>query len=357
MASPVLTMNRRSLLGAAVLMLVGSVKGWGHEVKSERSKTLPIEGSWFDFRHPNPYDGNYWNMQTAAFTGEQWQAKIREMAGIGMKTLVLMSVAHQGMALYPSRVIPRRWRPFNCEDPIEAVLQAADREDARVFIGLGFFEADTGRFDTRDPVALRYSRDVPVELWERYGHHTSFGGWYLPVEAPIRSHFPDGYLRYTQAMASRLRQIAPGKPILIAPYGTRTVMPDARFVSQLRALEVDHVAYQDEVGVEKTRLDELDGIWSRVRQAHDRAGIPLWADVELFRFEGPVYRSPLVPAPLARIEAQLAAASRYVEKILGYQYLGLMNAPDSLAPAGHPSSVDLYRAYRAWLECRTGAES
>ncbi|MBE3597503.1 MAG: hypothetical protein IMX02_01395 [Limnochordaceae bacterium] len=106
------------------------------------------------------------------------------------------------------------------------------------------------------------------------------------------------------------------------------------------------------MGVEKTRVDELDAIWARLRRLHDRARLPLWADVELFRFEGPVYRSPLVPAPWERILAQLTAASRYVDRILAYQYLGLMNPPDSPATAGHPSSVALYRAYARWLQSR-----
>ena len=313
-----------------------------------------MEGSWFDFRHPNPFDGRYWNDHTAAFTAAQWREKVREMARLGMKTLVLMSVAHQGKALYPSEVIEERW-PLRCPDPLEAVLSAADAERAQVFVGLGFFEADTGRFHGRDPRALRYEEEVPVELWRRYGHHPSFAGWYLPVEAPITGHFPDAYLDYARELGRRVRSIAPGKPVLIAPYGTRTVIPDDRFVEQLRRLEVDYVAYQDEVGVRKTRVEELEDIWARLRRAHDRAGLPLWADVEIFDFEGDVYRSPLVPAPMERIARQLAVAGRYAERILVYQYLGLMNPPASGAFAGHPDSVTLYRAYQAWRKGGPGA--
>lgn len=303
----------------------------------------PITGTWFDFRHPNSHDGDYWNQQTAAFTAAQWEAKVEEMCDAGVEILCLLSVAIGGKSLYPSRLMPERW-PLACEDPIEAVLRAADRRGAQVYLGVGFFQENTGETNPDQTDAL-LRRAVPRELNERYGHHPSFHGWYLPVEAMIVGHFPDHFVAYASSFAADLKSLSPRRPVMIAPYGTRTVIPDDRFVAQLQALGVDYVAYQDEVGVEKTRVDELDAIWSRVRLAHDRAGIPLWADVEIFRFEGPVYQSALLPAPMERIAEQLAIAGRYVDKILCYQYLGLMDHPESQAHAGHPDAVRLYREY------------
>src|SRR5690606_40438609 len=46
----------------------------------------------------------------------------------------------------------------------------------------------------------------------------------------------------------------------------------------------------------------------------------LWADVEVFEFEGDVYRSALLPAAPERVLAQLEAVSEFVEKIFIYQY-------------------------------------
>ena len=42
--------------------------------------------------------------------------------------------------------------------------------------------------------------------------------------------------------------------------------------------------------------------------------------------------------------------SPYVEKILIYQYQGLLNAPGTSAFCGHPDSETLYRAWEAWRE-------
>jgi hypothetical protein len=80
-----------------------------------------------------------------------------------------------------------------------------------------------------------------------------------------------------------------------------------------------------------------------------RAQRALWADVEIFTFAGEVYRSALVPAPFARVEQQLTAISPFVDKILIYQYQGLMNPPasDLRRPRGfRPTAHD----YRRWLD-------
>jgi hypothetical protein len=57
----------------------------------------------------------------------------------------------------------------------------------------------------------------------------------------------------------------------------------------------------------------------------------------------------LIPAPFARIEKQLEAVGPYVEKVLIYQYQGIMNEPGSEAPAGHPDATKLYLKYIRWL--------
>jgi hypothetical protein len=126
----------------------------------------------------------------------------------------------------------------------------------------------------------------------------------------------------------------------------------------LESLDVDIIAYQDEVGVEKSALEETPAFFEGLRKAHDRARrAAIWADVEIFQNEGAVYKSALLPAPFHRIVRQLEAVSPWVEKILVYQYQGMMNKPGSEAFCGSPESTKLYTAYVNWLRTRTRAQS
>ena len=78
----------------------------------------------------------------------------------------------------------------------------------------------------------------------------------------------------------------------------------------------------------------------------------LWADVEVFDWEGPANlpTSPLIPAPFARIKSQLEAVSPYVDVVTVYQYQGLFSQPGSKAPSDHPGAERLYRDYVSWLK-------
>lgn len=303
----------------------------------------PITGTWFDFYHCNPYEGDTWNAATQQFTAGDWELKMTEMAEAGMDTFILLSVALYGKAFFPSEAMPWRWDTV-CPDPLEAVLAAGDKLNVSLYLGLGFFTTPIMGHLSRDGDYSRLRIDIAKELAEKYGHHPSFAGWYFPVEAAIREYFPDSYIAYANDLANLCRKHGPDK-VLIAPFGTRTVKADDRFVAQLRSLEIDYIAYQDEIGVNRTTPEEAKRTFASLREAHDRAGKPLWADVELFRFQGKV----LYPAAFERIERQLQNVSPWVDKVLGYQYLGMMNKPGSPVHAGHESSVRLYEDYMAFL--------
>ena len=62
-----------------------------------------------------------------------------------------------------------------------------------------------------------------------------------------------------------------------------------------------------------------------------------------------VYKSALIPADFDRIKKQIENAAPYVDKILSYQYLGLMNPPSSTAFAGHENSAKLYEEYKRYI--------
>jgi hypothetical protein len=181
------------------------------------------------------------------------------------------------------------------------------------------------------------------EVAEKYSHHKSFYGWYFPNETSINGSFRDFFIDYVNSCSAEAKKLTPEGKTLIAPYGTRLVNTDDKFVKQLSQLDVSFIAYQDEVGVNKTKVDESAGFFEKLNKAHEKAGRSvLWADVEFFAFEGETYKSALVPAHWERVIKQLEAVSPFVEKIFIYQYIGIVNKPGTDIFAGHPDSAILY---------------
>ncbi len=308
-----------------------------------------IDGTFFEFRHHNTAEGKYWNPSLERFTAAQWREKVREISSLGMEYIVVMATALYERCYFKSSVFPFADMP--CEDPIEEILSQADECGVKVFLGNGFYGdwRKAGENIKSQAVIDRAFRAMD-ELAQLYGHHKSFYGWYFPDETCIILRFSKDFIRYVNLCSARCRELTPEKKTLIAPYGTNLVLSSDYFARSLAETDVDFIAYQDEVGVKKTKVDRTEKIFERLRKAHDKAGrAELWADIELFTFEGMVYKSALIPADFERIQRQIENAAPYVDKIISYQYLGLMNPSESTAFAGHENSAKLYEAYRKYI--------
>ena len=314
----------------------------------------PITGTWFEFHHHNLPEGIYWNPTCRRFTDAQWETKIAEMASIGLKYVVLMASAmvypDSCEAYFKTDIYPRA--DMTAVDPMEAMFRAADRHDMKIFVGTGFygFWQDTYNNMTSPEVTQRAFKAME-QMYAQYGHHSSFYGWYLPDELGICPYYPDEFIRYTNLYTAHGKSFSPHLKVLIAPYGTNMLKADDAFVKQLERLDCDIIAYQDEIGVRKSLPTETPAYYESLRKAHDKAGrAALWADMEIFEFEGEVYKSALIPAKMERIETQIKSISPYVDEILMYQYLGMFNRPDTDSFCGHPDSFRLYNEYAAWLK-------
>ncbi len=342
--------NRRSFLHTlgASAALVSLGMGCQHISSAPMArKSQPIRGSWIsvwwdDRRH------FYWNDACLKFTTEQWQQAVKDAADLGFEYLVLLAAAKGGKAFYDTPLLPKM--EMTCPDPIGALLTGGDRYGVKFFISSDWY----GEWDDRallDPDRMAKRYQMMTELAERYSQHRSFHGWYWPNEACLTPLYTESFLRHVNACTQEARRLTPKAKILIAPYGTHQAVDDDAYVRQLEGLDVDIIAYQDEVGCLRMTTEQSAAAFERLRHAHDR--VPqraLWADVEVFAWEGAPNQqnSPLIPAPFERVRAQLEAVSPYVDKILIYQYQGLMNKRRSRAFAGHPQSIQLYDDYAVY---------
>lgn len=309
-------------------------------------KLKPISGSWFEFQHSASEGGN-WNSALAQFTADQWKRKVFEMKEIGMEYIVLMGVALDGKPFYPSKIASQI--PMACEDPLEAILSAADECGIKFFVSNDFWgnlDAYTMMIDKE----IRKRRFQSMEeITEKYGHHECFYGWYFPNEAQLQPYFIDECIEYVNACADFAQRLTPNCVNLIAPYFIKEARFDDRFVRQLEKMNIDIIAYQDGVGVNHTSLDNSTKYYEILYKAHEKASrARLWADMELFYFENG-NEGNLLPADFnKRIIHQMKNISPFVDKILCYQYIGIMNKPGTDIIAGHPDSLRLYEQYSKW---------
>lgn len=316
----------------------------------EKKKIKPISGSWFEFQHSSESEGGNWNKPLAKFTADQWRRKVFEIKEVGMDYLVLMSVALKGKPFYPSVIAPQI--PMGCDDPLEAVLSAADECGIKFFVSNDFW-ADL------DAYTMMIDKDVQKkrfrsmeEVAAKYAHHESFYGWYFPNEAQLQPYFIDECVAYVNECAAFARRLTPACVNLIAPYFIKEARFDDTFVRQLEKLNIDIIAYQDGVGATHTELAKSAQYYETLYKAHAKASrARLWADMELFYFRDGIIAADLLPASFEkRILKQMENISPYVDKILCYQYIGQMNKPGTDIVAGHPDSLRLYEEYINWYQ-------
>ncbi len=309
----------------------------------------PIVGSGFEFEHHNQDGAKYWNPALRKFTTEQWKTLVYEMHEIGMEYLQMLSVAYEGKTYYPSTLLPRH--DFVCEDPLEAVLSAADECGVKFFVSNDYWSDWTQvQKGMTEESTWRLREKGMEEIAGKYGHHKSFYGWYFPHETELHQVFDDDAYQYTNRCSQIARSLTPKAVTLIAPYGTRYVKYSKQYIKQLEGLDIDIIAYQDEVGVRKINVGEAGKYFKELYRMHTKAGrARLWTVVEVFDYEREAYTSPGVPAKFERVVQQLADVSPYVEQIIICQYQGFMNKPGTSAFAGHKDTEKLYSDYVNWL--------
>lgn len=304
--------------------------------------TKRITGSFIEFEHPNRAERVLTHDTQVAFSTEQWQTLVADMADIGMDTLILLSSALRGNAYFPFDGFP--YPPhFMCRNVMDALLDTADKTGQRVFLGVGFYGTSDSVGNSTDPAVVSTALRAMERLYALYGHHACVEGWYIADEWCIWDHFDERFIRYINLICEESRRLDATLKVMLAPFGTHCLQADDTFVSQLERIDADIIAYQDEIGVKKMSLDRLSERFAALRAAHDKAGrSKLWVDTEIFEFEGDVYRSPLLPAPIERITAQLEAVSPFVDKIVAYTCQGIVSRPQSIASLGGPRTEVLY---------------
>ncbi len=322
---------------------------------SDIRSTRRVDGAWCSFNLPEMSEGLIYDPVLRQKTNEQWAEMLRGMHGIGMDILVVQESVHwhrhnpdgqlryaaddlRARAFYPSALFTNRM-PMAASDPIEAVFAEGDRLDMHVFAGVGLF----AWFDFT-PASLAWHKRVADELWERYGHHASFYGWYISEEkngSLGNAVEREQIVAFFRDFTPYVRRLAPDKPVMLAPNCYNVRGAEEAYRKLLPNVDIlcpfaFHRMPQGQTGEAAATL---------LQSLCDETGAHLWLDMEVFLFNR---QGALIPRPIGGLVSDLLRFPNF-EKIICYQYPGLLTAPEASIKPGGEAAVKLYEDYRRYL--------
>jgi len=284
----------------------------------------------------------------------EWENDFRHMKEMGIDTVILIRGGYRRFLTWPSDYLIRHhgcYRPSS--DLLELFLTLADKFDMTFYFGL----YDSGKYwDTGDmSYEIDVNRYVIDEVWKRYGHHHSFGGWYLSMEISRKTK---GAIESFSTLGRQCKEVSNGLPTLISPWidGKKAVMAAQSSLYKDHAVSVkehesewteifsgihdvvDAVAFQD------GHIDyhELDDFFTVNKAMADKFGIKCWTNAESFDRDMPI---KFLPIKFDKLRMKLEAAARAgYDKAITFEFSHFMSPQSSYLQAGH-----LNRRYRDWL--------
>ena len=128
---------------------------------------LPITGTFLDeISHDIPHQN--WGEK-------EWDADFANMKAIGIDTVIMIRSGYRKFITYPSKYLLGKGCYMPSVDLVDMFLRLAQKYGMKFWFGL----YDSGRYwDTGDlSWEIEDNKYVIDEVWQRYGHYESFGGW------------------------------------------------------------------------------------------------------------------------------------------------------------------------------------
>lgn len=288
----------------------------------------------------------------------EWERLFADMAAVGVKQVFVQWTLADGVAFYGREPAGSDDVPF-----VDVLFALAEQHGMRLWLGLAHDAGWWAGIDRTRPareveVFLARRRianlDVARALAPSVAGGASFAGWYVPDEIDDKNWLGEerGALvaRYLADLGGELATLAPGAGLAVSGFAQGWATP-AQVVELWSAIAgrapLSLVLFQDGVGAGKLAIDDLPAYLPRLRSALDAHGKELGVVVELFTVAS-TKDDPAAfaasPAPLDRVERQIAIDARFVSgPLVGF------SMPDYMSPLGGPAAVRAYDAYRAFV--------
>ena len=324
------------------------------EIAPRSDQVIPVTGTWVNLAWQDERN-NYMNAKDEELNTdpELWADKMAELHEIGVDYIVIMQTANEGKAYYPSELMPHHY-PDGRKSPVEAIMDTCDELGMQVFMSCGWAYDQSD--NVGDPKVVARQCEMMGELGALYGDRPSFYGWYLPIEDCLIPYLPDRSVTGINRLTAKAHEITPGKRTMVAPYGIfGAELDNPAFGEQLSKIDVDIIAYQDEVGCVRERfpMHRMKQNFRKLGEIHEKLGIEFWVDLEAFTWDraSNSQHSTLIPAEFGRLLSQFVGASQAgAKRILSFAIYGIFDKPGSRHPLGQPEkSAQAYTNYQNWL--------
>jgi hypothetical protein len=349
---------------AGAMVATGSVTALGSSSENKKSTTaaqtlsvpdplivpreqgLRITGTFLDeISHDIPHQN--W--------GEvEWDADFGHMKAIGIDTVIMIRSGYRKFITYPSEYLMKKHGCYKPSmDLLELFLRLATKHGMKFWFGL----YDSGKYwDTGDMSwEIEDNKFVIDEVWKNYGHHKSFGGWYISTEI---SRQTKGAIEAFRAMGQHCKGVSGGLPTLISPWidGKKAVMAAESQLTKADAVSVeeherewgeifsgisgavDACAFQDG----QIDYDELDAFFEVNKKIADKYGLECWTNAESFDRDMPI---KFLPIKFDKLRLKLEAAKRAnYHKAITFEFSHFMSPQSAYLQAGN-----LYNRYKDYF--------
>ena len=284
----------------------------------------------------------------------EWELDFQYMQAVGIDTVIMIRSGYRRFITYPSAYLQNNHGCFT--PPIDLLgmfLTLADKYNMNFYFGL----YDSGNYwDTGNMQhEIDANRYVIDEVWQKYGHHKSFKGWYLSMEISRKTK---GAVEAFNTLGLQCKALSNGLPTFISPWidGKKSVMANSTNLSNADAVSlqvheqewseifaglknsVDAVAFQDG----HIDYNELADFFAVNKKMADQFGLKCWTNAESFDRDMPIKFMPIKFEKL-RLKLEAARLANY-DKAITFEFSHFMSPQSAYPQAGH-----LYNRYQEYL--------
>lgn len=281
---------------------------------------------------------------------KEWATEFAYMKAMGIDTVILIRCGYQQFLTYPSEYLIKE---HNCFAPpvdlVHLYLELAGKHGMTFYFGT----YDSGKYwETGD---MRHEIDVNLhvieEVYNTYGHHKSFGGWYLSLELSRKTK---GAVASIAQLGAKCKEVSNGLPVLISPWidGKKAVMAATNKLTKDTGISLkEHEEEWDEIfqGIQGTvdivafqdghvDYNDLEDYLRLNKKLADKYGLQSWTNSESFDRDMPI---KFLPIKWEKLLLKLTAAKRAdCQKAITFEFSHFMSPQSAYAQAGH-----LYNRY------------